>query len=220
MSMKDEHHNYSQPRVILVDDHPISRYGMRVALSASSAAQIVGEAGSAHELFDILKATACDVVLADYVMPHDRGGDGQAMIQRLAHDYPCTPVVIVTALRNRGLLQAALSEGVKGWIEKSGNHTELACAIEEAYAGRLYLGKGMRTLLGNQLEGPVSLTDTEARILSLFAYETLTLGQIAERLGCSYRIVSRHKRTGLAKLGLKNDQELYEYCRWVDLTDR
>jgi len=219
--MESKNHS-TRPRVVLADDHPISRYGMRVALTSSQEAQVVGEVGSAHELFRILETIPCDAVLADYVMPDEKGGDGLSMVKKLVRDHPNLPVVIVTALRNHGLLEAALREGAKGWIEKSEDHAELVQAIREVINGRTYVGGATRALLqhpmGTARAGEqVSLTGAETRVLCLSVYEALTLGQIAERLGCSYKIVSRHKRAALVKLGLKNDQELYEYCRWVDL---
>ena len=213
--------NKTSPRVVLADDHPISRYGIRAALEFDGLAQVVGEAGSADELFAVLQSVSCDLVLADYAMPDKTHTDGLVMISSLADLYPDLPIVIITAIRNVGLLNAALCAGVRGWVEKGERCSELAAAIREACAGRFYVSRSVQAIRNERDArigmGATDLTGAERRVLSLAVRESLTTREIAERVGVSYKVVSRYKRSGLAKLGLKSDQELYEYSRWVDL---
>lgn len=213
-------------RVILADDHPITRYGIRLALAPSRVAKVVGEANSVPELFDLLASTPCDIIVADFVMPdkNKKGGDGLVMVRRLVKTYPKQPVIVVTAVRNRGLMDIALNDGAKGWIDKGEGQTELAKAVEEVRVGRSYVGKGTRFSLTNSLaeykpRSRTPLTGAEVRVLSMFVNDSMSLRQIAETLDCSYKIVSRHRCSALEKLGLNSDQELYEYCRWVNLAD-
>jgi two-component system capsular synthesis response regulator RcsB len=209
------------PRVVLADDHPISRYGIRVALEYEKVAHVVAEAGSADELFAVLQTIPCDLIVTDYAMPDEGHTDGLAMIYRLANLYPHLPVVIITAIGNVGLLEAALRAGVRGWVEKGECCSQLAAAIREACAGRSYVSRSLQAIRRERDQrigmGTTELTAAEIRVLNLAVHESLTASQIAERLGCSYKVVSRHKRSALAKLGLKSDQELYEYSRWMDL---
>jgi len=215
--------NKTCPRVVLADDHPISRYGIRAALEFEGLAQVVGEAGSADELFAVLQSVPCDLVLADYAMPDKEDTDGLSMISRLANLYPDLPVVIITAISNVGLLEMALRAGVRGWVEKGERCSELAAAIREACAGRSYVSRSAQAIRDERDArigaGATDLTGAERKVLSLAVHESLTATEIAQRLGVSYKVVSRHKRSALAKLGLKSDQELYEYARWVDLAN-
>lgn len=220
-------YEFPQPsRVVLADDHPITRYGIRLALAPSRVAKVVGEAGSVHELFEVLASASADIIVADFIMPdkNRKAGDGLAMVRRLVDTYPKAPVIVVTAVRNRGLMDIALNDGAKGWIDKGEGQTELAKAVEEVRSGKSYVGRATRLSLTNSLaeykpRSRTPLTGAEVRVLSMFVNQSLSLREIAERLDCSYKIVSRHRCSALEKLGLNSDQELYEYCRWVDLAD-
>lgn len=210
------------PRIILVDDHPISRYGIRIAIQTMGVGVVVAEAGSVKELFDVLQEMSCEIVVADYMLPNSQGADGLSMVQRLAECYPDIRVVVGTALRNMGLLREALSQGATGWVDKAEKHSELGLAIREASAGYTYVSKSLAKQSRKKnkyLRRGVTpgLTKTEASVICLTVYESMKLEQIASLLVCSYKAASRHKRDALLKLSLRNDQELYEYCRWVDL---
>lgn len=213
-------YEYRVPRIVLADRHPISRYGVRVALSSWHVAEVVGEASSMEELFDVLASRPCDIVLVDYTL-QEKGCVRPSMIEQLVQKYPGTSIVIVTALRNAGLLDRAFADGIKGWVDKSEDRSELIAAIREVRAGRIYVGKTTRTMLkevGIERPGcPTPLSPTEFSVLSWSIYESSNIMDIAKRLRCAYKVASRHKRCALTKLGLKNDQQLLEYCYWVDL---
>jgi two-component system capsular synthesis response regulator RcsB len=205
-----------------VDDHPISRFGIRVALAATQSAKVVGEAGTVSELFQLMETVPCDIVFVDYLVQDPNGEDRLPMVKRLAKEYPDGSVVVVSAMRNRGLMDMCLLQGAKGWVDKGEGHGELAAAVREISAGGTYVSKATRKAYTNSLKPytPLiqpSLTRTETIVLSLSVYKSFSLSRIAAHLGCSYKIVSRHKRAAQAKIGLKSEQELYEYCRWVDL---
>ncbi|GLQ87825.1 response regulator [Dyella flagellata] len=135
------------PRVVLADDHPISRYGMRIVLTHLGAAEVVAEAGNAAELFTVLSEVPCDVVLSDYVMPDERHADGIGMIRCLARVYPSIPLVVVTALHDVTLFESALREGVRGWVEKSDDASELIAAVYKVIAGHIYISPSMRSAM-------------------------------------------------------------------------
>lgn len=219
--MSDEHR--SVPTVVLADDHPIIRYGIRVALESNRAARVVAEAGSPVELFNVLASTPCDMVVTDFSMPDDRSRDGLYLIDRLMRTYPEKPIVVITAIRNTGVLTAMLSKGVKGLIEKEGDVSELSVALHAVKVGRTYISPALRTLftsreVDRKEDGISKLTEAEIEVLRLFAYEGLTSQQISERLNRSRKTISRHKRSAQAKLGLNTNQELFEYCRQIDLS--
>lgn len=213
----------SIPNVVLADDHPIIRYGIRMALESNRIARVVGEAGSPNELLNVLVETPCDIVVTDFSMPDDQSRDGLYLIERLMRTYPELPIVVVTALRNAGVLSTLLRKGVKGLIEKEGSVNDLGLALHAVSVGREYISPSLRNLLTIREVNPKRsaasrLTQAEIEVLRLFAYEGLTSQQISEKLNRSRKTVSRHKRSAQAKLGLATNQELLEYCRRVDLT--
>lgn len=219
--MSDEHR--SVPTVVLADDHPIIRYGIRVALESNRAARVVAEAGSPVELFKVLASTPCDMIVTDFSMPDDRSRDGLYLIDRLRRAYPDKPIVVITAIRNAGVLSAMMSKGVQGLIEKEGDVSELSVAMHTVKVGRTYISPALRTLFTSRevkrkSDGLSKLTEAEIEVLRLFAYEGLTSQQISERLNRSRKTISRHKRSAQAKLGLNTNQELIEYCRQIDLS--
>ncbi|GLQ88159.1 response regulator transcription factor [Dyella flagellata] len=210
------------PTVVLADDHPIVRYAIRLMLESNRLAKVVGEASSPMELFQVLADTACDIVMTDLSMPDEQSRDGLYLIERILRTYPDKPIVVITALRNAGVLSTLLQKGVKGLIEKEGEISELGLALHSVRQGRQYVSPSLRTLLtSRELHGEQGatprLTQAELEVLRLFAYEGLTSQQISERLNRSRKTISRHKRSAQTKLGLSTNQELLEYCRSVDL---
>ena len=214
--------NHAIPNVVLADDHPIIRYGIRMALETNRIAKVVGEAGSPAELLNMLGSTPCDMVVTDFSMPDDQSCDGLYLIERLIRTYPKLPIVVITALRNAGVLNALLQKGVKGLLEKEGNVSELGLALHAVNMGREYVSPSLRTLLTSRevdatRASDAKLTQAEIEVLRLFAYEGLASQQISERLNRSRKTISRHKRSAQAKLGLETNQELLEYCRRVGI---
>jgi two-component system capsular synthesis response regulator RcsB len=135
------------PQVIIADDHPISRLGMRVILAGSGNIEVVAEAASATELFDLLEEVPCDVVVSDYAMPEPGDADranGLAMIRCFTRLYPCIPLVIVTALHSRELLELALRAGASGWVEKGDEPSAMVEAVHQAFAGHIYVSPSAR----------------------------------------------------------------------------
>lgn len=143
------------PRVILADDHPISRYGMRVVLTRLGAMEVVAEAGCAEELFQRLGEVPCDIVVSDYAMPGEGHEDGADMIRRFVRLHPDIPLVIVTALQNAGLFESALREGVRGWVEKGDEAAELIAAVYQVLAGHIYMSPSLRSTVADR-DGPLS----------------------------------------------------------------
>lgn len=219
--MSDEQN--AVPSIVLADDHPIIRYGIRMALESNRIAKVVGEAGSPLELFNVLANTPCDIIVTDFSMPDDHSRDGLYLIERLMRLHPDIPIVVITALRNAGVLSTLRRKGVKGLIEKEGNISELGLALHGVRMGREYISPSLRTLLMSREVGvrgtrESKLTEAEIEVLRLFAYEGLTSQQISERLNRSRKTISRHKRSAQVKLGLPTNQDLLEYCRRVDLS--
>ncbi|MBO9716079.1 MAG: response regulator transcription factor [Pseudoxanthomonas sp.] len=204
-------------RVILADDHPVVRGGVRALLEHAGGIRISAEAGTAGELFAALARGDGDLALTDFSMPGGDAADGLSMLGRLRAHWPELPVVVLTMATNTAVLRAILDTGVLGLLNKSDALDELALAIHAAARGRRYLGTGIRTLLdapgmpGDAGSGAV-LSRRETEVLRLFA-SGLTVSQIARRLNRSVKTISRQKTDAMAKLGLRSDLEIYAYAR-------
>jgi two-component system capsular synthesis response regulator RcsB len=208
-------------RVILADDHPVVRGGVRALLEQAGGIGIGAEAATAGELFAALARGDGDLVLTDFSMPGGDAADGLSMLGRLHAHWPELPVVVLTMAGNGSVLRAILDTGVLGLLNKSDALDELAPAIHAAAHGRRYLGGGIRAVLEasglhRDTGGEAMLSRRETEVLRLFA-SGLTVSQIARRLNRSVKTISRQKTDAMAKLGLHSDLEIYAYARQHDL---
>ncbi len=173
-------------RVILADDHPVVRGGVRALLEHAGGIHITAEAATAGELFAALARGDGDLVLTDFSMPGGDAADGLSMLGRLHAHWPELPVVVLTMAGNTAVLRAILDTGVLGLLNKSDALNELALAIHAAARGRRYLGGGIRAALETlglpgDSTGKAVLSRRETEVLRLFA-SGLTVSQIARRL--------------------------------------
>lgn len=201
-------------RIILADDHPVVRSGLRMLLEASANAEVVAEAATPAALFEALGRVPADLLLTDFIMPGGEGVDGLAMLCRLRAHWPQLPVVVLTMAGNANVLRSILACGVRGLLDKSDALPELIRAIAAVASGRSYLGSGARAALqaGAAAADSAALSRRETEVLRLFA-SGMTVSQIARRLNRSIKTVSHQKVGAMTKLGLRSDLEIYAYAR-------
>lgn len=123
-------------RVIIVDDHPVVRNGIRFSLLAVDDIELVGEAGSGEEALLVCAALQPDVVLMDMVMP---GMSGPAATQAIRQRYPQVQVVALTSFQKGELVQQALRAGAISYLLKETSQEDLVRAIRLAHAGQAIL---------------------------------------------------------------------------------
>ena len=207
-------HFMNRLRVILADDHPVVRSGVRLLLERDAAASVVAEAGTPEALFEALAREPADLGLTDFSMPGGSAADGLSMLARLRQRWPQLPVVVLTMAGNPAVLRAILATGVHGLLDKSDALAELTVAVNAAAHRRGYLGAGVRRILqASATEEPGrALSRRETEVLRLFV-SGLTVSQIARRLNRSVKTISHQKMGAMAKLGLHSDLELYAYAR-------
>jgi two-component system capsular synthesis response regulator RcsB len=189
-------------RIVLADDHPIVRSGVRILLERDhQTVKVIAEAATADELHRVLDATPCDLVITDFNMPGGRMSDG-------------LPVIVLTIVSNPGVLRSVMATGARGLVNKSEALGELPLAVEAVAQGRTYLGAAMEQALLSTpaTDGKVALSIRESEVFRLFA-SGLTVSQIARQLNRSVKTVSRQKVDAMAKLGIENDIDLYTYAR-------
>lgn len=195
-------------RVILVDDHPVFRNGLRALLQASGI-DVVGEAATGADAVDIATQLSPDVVLMDLGLPDMSGVEAVAQIVAAR---PATRVLVVSLYQDDGSVDAALRAGARGYVVKDAPAEEVVAAVQAVASGSAVIGASLAGRLIDLVQGrdgrlPAeafpSLTTRERQILALVA-KGLTNSAIAERLGLSGKTVANYVSVILAKIDAKD----------------
>ncbi|MGF6591508.1 response regulator [Pseudomonas sp. 2835] len=209
----------SELRIILADDHPIFRIGLRAVLEQLAGIRVVGEAGGPLELTTLLQRQECDVLITDFMMPLEQQNDGLKLLEQLRRHHPQLPLLVVTMLNNAGLFRAMLGLGVNGLLSKASLADELPQAIARLRSGKIYLADSVQQLLlqdgavrEDLAREQTALSPRELEVARLLAAGH-TVGQIAALLNRSKQTVSSQKVSAMRKLGLANDAALYLYLQ-------
>jgi two-component system response regulator NreC len=207
-------------RLLVADDHPVVRAGLRMLLAAQPDMEVVGEATDG----DVAVARALqlkpDVVVMDLAMG---GMDGLAATREIVNRLPHTKVVVLTMHDNEEYLRQALDAGATGYVLKEAVDTEIAVAIRVVQRGEVFLYPSFtRVLLGDLIQaeeaddrsepnGYELLSEREKEVLRLVALGD-TNREIAERLFLSVRTVETYRARLMEKLNLKSRGELVRYA--------
>lgn len=186
-------------RLVIVDDHPVVRDGLRGMLAAADF-EVVGEAASGDEAVAVVTAVSPDVVLMDLRMP---GSDGLSAIERL-RGHPCRVLVLTTYDTDRDVLPA-IKAGATGYLLKDTPRDELQRAIRAAHAGEAVLSPAVATRLLGQVREPATeaLSTRELDVLTLVAKGS-TNRAVAAALFISEATVKTHLLHVYAKLGVSD----------------
>ena len=190
-------------RVVLADDHPMYRFGLRAVLDASSEVEVVGEAADGAELLALVGRCAPDVVLTDLSMPEL---SGTAAIDELTRRRPGLGVLVLTMHEDDGSLFGALRAGARGYLLKGADREEIVRAVLAVAGGDAVYGGAVARRVVDALTGAGSrapvlpeLTGREREVLELLA-AGLPTGQVARRLALSDKTVRNHVSAVLTKL--------------------
>jgi NarL family two-component system response regulator LiaR len=191
-------------KVMIVDDHPIVRDGLKSVLLAADDMELVGEAGDGREALARCKETLPDVILMDLVMP---GMDGLETTRAVLGQYPDVKIVVLTTFPEEGLVLATLEAGAIGYLLKNTPADKVADAIRSAYAGQPTLAPEATQALIRARIGPQKLghdlSKREKEVLALVV-EGLSNNEIAERLVISPATARHHVSACITKLGASN----------------
>jgi two-component system, NarL family, invasion response regulator UvrY len=198
-------------RILLVDDHPVVRHGIRTILTERLTGAVVGEAGDADSALSQVRSTDWDVVLADISLP---GTNGLDLIKELRRLQPALPTVVVSIHPASQFARRALAAGAAGYLTKDSTPEEFIVAIEEARRGRCYVGPdGAQVGHWSAVAGTPhdSLSDREYQVLRMLG-SGHTVSDIARDLSLSVKTVSTYRMRVLEKLGMRTNAELMRYA--------
>jgi DNA-binding NarL/FixJ family response regulator len=184
--------------VLLVDDHPIVRSGLRAALDQDASVQVVGEASSGEAAIDTLDATRPDVVLMDLNL--GAGIDGAETTLRLTQSPKPPRVLVLTAYESEADILRAIQAGATGYLLKDAEPSELPVAIHTAATGETVLAPSVATRLVSRVRAPDrALTKRETQILQMVA-DGAANAAIAKTLFITEATVKSHLVQVFAKL--------------------
>jgi DNA-binding NarL/FixJ family response regulator len=187
-------------RLLIADDHPVVRDGLRGMVAAEPDLEVVGEAGNGLEVLALVPRVRPDVALVDLRMPEL---DGVATIRALRERHPEVRVLVLTTFDTERDVVSAVEAGATGYLLKDAPRAELFRAIRSAARGESVLAPEVATRLVGQLREPSAqpLTQRELQVLELVA-RGATNREVAARLHVSEATVKTHLVHTFAKLGV------------------
>ena len=208
-------------RLLIADDHPIVREGLKRIIAECPDIELVGEAVDGDEAISMCANHAVDVLLLDVTMP----GPGFLETMRcLKKEHPRVRVLVLSVHSEDQYAVRAFKLGASGYLTKDHSPTELAGAIRRAYRGGKYVTESLAERLAFELESDremlphATLSDREYQVLCMLGSGT-SVKETAAELGLSPKTVSTYRTRVLAKMKLKTNAELIRYALRHGLVD-
>jgi DNA-binding NarL/FixJ family response regulator len=204
-------------RVLVVDDHPVVRQGLRTFLDLQDDLSVVGEAADGAAAVTAADELRPDVVLLDLKMP---GADGIAALHGLRESGNPARVLIITSFTEPAAVLPAVRAGAAGYVYKDVDPPALAAAIRAVHAGHVLLHPDVARLLadGDARPGGAHLTPRERDVLAAIAHGRANR-EIARQLGLSEKTVKTHVSAILTKLGLQDRTQAAIYAVRTGIVD-
>jgi NarL family two-component system response regulator LiaR len=202
-------------RVLIADDHPVVREGLRGLIEIQPNLELAGEAVDGAEAVEKARSLQPDVILLDMVMPHK---DGVQAIGEIKQGNPQARILVLTSFSESEKALPAIKAGALGYLLKDSAPEELLQAISNVYHGQISLHPAIARLLVQELSQPSNLppteeplTEREVEVLQLIA-QGLSNQEIADTLMVGERTVSTHVSNILDKLHLANRTQAALYA--------
>ena len=199
-------------KILVVDDHPVVRRGLKQILKEEADIVEVGEAQNSGEVFHLVRSHDWDAVVLDITMP---GRGGLDILRELKHEHPQIPVLILSMHPEDQFAVRSLKEGAAGYMNKECAPDELIGAIKKIVSGGKYVSPTLAERLAFLIDSQKPLHDTlstrEYQVFLMFA-SGKTLSQIAEEMSLSIKTIATYRARILEKMKMKNNAELIYYA--------
>ncbi len=201
-------------RILVADDHPIIRRGLRQTIAETSDMVVADEANNGWEVLSKVRATQYDVVLLDISLP---GSSGVNIVRQLKNERPRLPVLILSIHPEEQYAVRALRAGASGYLTKESAPDELIAAIRKVSMNGKYVSSSLAERLASDLERGdeqlphKTLSDREYQVICMIALGK-TVTEIAKELSLSVKTISTHRSRILRKMKMKNNAELTYYA--------
>lgn len=203
--------------LILADDHPLIREGLRSILADVSAVEVVAEADNGHEAIALVLEHKPSMIIMDVSMPDLNGVEATRSIVEIGPD---TKVLALSAHRDEALIKGMLQAGASGYLPKECAADELITAIQTVLEGRFYISASIaNVVVSDFVVQPSGAEASEKAILSLREREVLqliadgvTTAEMADRLHLSVKTIESHRKNLMDKLEVRNIAGLTKYA--------
>lgn len=214
-------------RILIIDDHPLFREGIKTILNRTARYEVVGETGTGHEGLRMVTDLKPDLVLLDLSLPDMRGLN---LIREILRSSVTTGILIVSMHSRIDYIVKSFQYGAMGYIVKESASDTLLSAIAHVVDGEYYMDtsvsrkvvKKLATLPGKKSisakPGYESLTPREQEVMALLA-GGMNTAQVADKLLISPKTAENHRSSIMRKLGLQNSIELVRYAAKIGLID-
>ena len=195
-------------RILVADDHPIVRKGLRLSIEEDPGLKIVGEAADGQAALDLIRKLRPQIAVLDIDMPKL---DGLAVAREMARQKLDTKIIFLTFHADEDLFRSAMELGSRGYILKDSASQEIVAGVRAVASGRPYISSAITEKLLHPRKPPMAqdgitanLTPTERRIMRLIA-DGKTSKEIGAELSIHYRTVENHRTNICRKLNLEGE---------------
>ncbi len=201
-------------KILIADDHPVVRKGLKDIIQATSDMTVSGEASKGQEVLENVKRIDFDVVVLDIAMP---GRSGLDILKELKSGNPELPVLILSIHPEEQFAVRVLKAGASGYLTKDSAPDELITAIRKVSRGKKYISASLAEKLAYDLEIGVekplheTLSDREYAVICMIA-SGKTVKEIAEELYLSVKTISTYRSRILEKMKMRTSAELTHYA--------
>ena len=200
-------------KILVADDHPVVRRGLRQILEGVNDMHVAGEAATPAEVIALVDQERWDVLVLDVSL---KGGSGLEILPRIKRTRPELGVVILSVFSEEQYAVRAIRSGASGYLTKESAPEKLVDAVQKVAAGGRYVSPELAETLASLLAGESAgapherLSNRELQVLISIA-SGKTVSQIAETLGLSVKTISTHRTRILRKMRMKTNAELMLY---------
>lgn len=219
--MKRRESTEARASILIVDDHPVVRNGLRMLIDDEPDLFVCGEAGDSDEAIRVLDAKKPDLVIVDLSL---KGSSGLELIKRIKSRNSESKMLVSSMFDESLYAERVLNAGALGYVSKQEAMEKVIEAIRCVLSGRVYLSAAMSDRMLHRLardhqaterSAVETLSDRELEVFEMIGRGRAT-GEIAGQLHLSVKTVETHREKIKAKLGLKTAAELYQHAvRWV-----